>query len=153
APMEKQETGWRIKFCTGMHGNGEILYIKEAHFKRSKDEPWVQVLGDCKLAEMFVGYNSGSYYYDITNVGGRLLRLEDNDFGPACIAPGRRYLNDKVAKELHDGKNLWLDHRLPSPRSRRVEEIHLWSVMPAVNYAYPMLYVFRCDGSVGFFAA
>jgi hypothetical protein len=154
AAPAQQETGWRIKFATTTHGSGEILYIQEAHFRRSRGEAWFQVLGDCKLVEMFVPYNNGfNRYYDITNIGGALVPLDDKDFGPECLGPGKLYLGDKVARELHDGKNLWMDHWMASPKSRRVEEIHLWAVMPAGNYAYPMLYVFRSDGSIGFYAA
>jgi hypothetical protein len=155
AAPAQQETAWRIKFGVTTHVAGEILHIQEAHFRRGRTEPWLQILGDCRLAEMFVPYNNGTTrYYDITSVGGTLARLTAQDFGPACLGSGQLLLNDKVARELHDGQNLWFDHRLsPGQRSRRVEEIHLWAVMPAGNYAYPMLFVFRSDGSAGFYAA
>jgi len=155
AASSEERTGWRITFGTTKQGRGEILIIQKAFFKRSKDGPWIQMLGDCRLAEMFVPYNNGfNRYYDITGVGGTLIRLAEKDFGPACLTPGRLYLDDKVAFEMHDGHNLWMDHYIAGPnRSRRVEEIHLWSVMPAGNYAYPMLYVFRSDGSVGLYAS
>lgn len=155
AAFADQQTAWRITFGTTHHGQGEILYIQKAFFRRTHDGNWVQILGDCRLAEMFVPYNNGTdRYYDVTAVGGDLIPLDESDLGPLCLGKPELHLDKKVAFELHDGQNLWFDNEATVPhRSRRAEELHLWSVMPAGNYAYPMLYVFRSDGSVGLYVA
>lgn len=155
AAPEDQQTGWRITFGTEYHGAGEILYIQEAHFRRSASDAWIQVLGDCRLAEMFVPYNDGfTRFYDITAIGGSLETLHRNDFGPRCLGTPALHLGDTVAVEFHDSRTLWVDHDLATDsKSRRGEEMHIWAVLPTGNYAYIMLYTFRSDGTVGFFVA
>jgi len=154
APADK-ESGWRIRFGTEYHGRGEVLYIQSAHFRPSRTAPWLHVLGDCRLAEMFVPYNNGfTRFYDITSIGGSLEKLDRNDFGPRCLGTPSLYVNDTVAVEFHDSRTLWLDHYLPADeKSRRGEEIHIWSVLPTGNYAYIMLYTFRSDGTIGLHVA
>ncbi len=148
APPADQETGWRIEYGITRHaGTGEILYIRRAQFRPSEEEAWFDILGDSRLVEMFVPYSSGSpRFYDIA-LGFQLDPVTSADLGPACIAPGQIRDGGKVALELHDNHTLWMD---TSGNSRRVEEIHLWSVYRAGNYKYIILYVFRSDGSIGF---
>src|SRR5271156_4198858 len=54
---DAMKTAWKIHWATS---SGYGLYIQDAWFKRAAKEPWIQVLGDARLAEMFVPYHSGS---------------------------------------------------------------------------------------------
>ncbi|HRK34863.1 MAG TPA: hypothetical protein PLJ47_09750, partial [Candidatus Hydrogenedentes bacterium] len=146
ARSDDQETGWRITFDRTSQSERRVLRIVSAEFKRSRIEDWVQVLGDTRLAEMFVPYNDGApRYFDITGIGGDLLQLDKADLGPECLGNAKLYFEDRVAVELHDGKNLWFD---TSGKSIRAEEVHVWGVRTAGNYVYLILYAFRSDGTV-----
>ena len=51
------QTAWKVHWAT-QRGNG--IYLQDAWFKRSPSDPWMQVVGDCRLSEAFVPYHSGS---------------------------------------------------------------------------------------------
>ena len=58
------KTAWKIHWATQ---SGHGLYIQDAWFKKSPQEPWLQVLGDVRLSEMFVPYASGSpRFWDVS---------------------------------------------------------------------------------------
>src|SRR5947209_5706806 len=61
---DAMKTAWKVHWATA---SGFGLYIQGAWFKRDPKEPWLQVLGDARLAEMFVPYHSGSpRFWDIS---------------------------------------------------------------------------------------
>jgi Copper amine oxidase, enzyme domain len=151
-PATDKRTAWKVTFGVDRFGSGDLLHIKQAEYKPSPSSGWIKVLDECRPFEMFVPYHSGSpRFYDFTEIGGSLLPLDATDLGPACLGQGRIVCNDRVGIEIHDGHNSWIDHYQPSPgKSRRVEELQIWGVRTAGNYVYPILYVFRSDGSVSF---
>jgi Cu2+-containing amine oxidase len=150
APAAEQKTAWRVECAVQKWGAGDMLFIKHADFRREPGGPWIRVINECSLVEMFVPYNAGSpRYYDISTISGILLKLDANDLGPRCLGPGRLLCDDRVAVELHDAQNLWIDHYLPADKhSRRAEELQIWGVRTAGNYVYLILYTFRSDGSI-----
>src|SRR5262245_51733771 len=54
---DAMKTAWKVHWATS---TGSGLYIQDAFFKKGPKEPWLQVLGDLRLSEMFVPYHSGS---------------------------------------------------------------------------------------------
>jgi hypothetical protein len=154
-PAASLRTQWRVSWGTESHAGGsEVLFIKEAFFKREQLEPEIKVLGDCRLAEIFVAYNDGTRIYDISGHTFSLAALDASALGPACIKPGVIYNHDGgkaaigfVAVEVHDGHIRWMN---ASETVRRGQSIILWSVLHAANYRYIILYEFRDDGSIGF---
>ena len=152
ASAADQRTFWKITFGVDRFGAGDLLYIERAEYKPSPSSGWIEVLGQCRPFEMFVPYHAGSpRFYDFTTIGGGLLALDMKDLGPACLGQGRIVCDGRVAIEIHDGHNSWIDHYQTSPgKSRRAEELQIWGVRTAGNYVYPILYVFRSDGSVSF---
>ena len=147
AQPKDRRSAWRIFWQVAPHNSsGEILSIREAWFKRSPDDAWIKVLGDARLAEIFVPYNAGQpRYYDVA-LTFPLATLAPADLGPNCVAPGK-ILEEKVAFEVHDKHLAWMDDE---GRSQRAEEAQLWAVYDAGNYRYIMHYGFRDDGSVDF---
>lgn len=154
-PVRQARTSWRVVWDITRHGGrSEILYIKEAYFRRSPQEPEIKVLGDCRLAEIFVPYANGTRIYDISGHNFNLEPLTSKDLGPTCVAPPLLYNRDGavsetglVAHEVHDSHLRWKDAH---GRSLRGQEMHLWSVLDGSNYRYIMLYIFRDDGQVSF---
>ena len=50
-------TAWKVHYATR---NGFGLIIQDAFFKKTPTDPWMQVLGDARVSELFVPYHSGS---------------------------------------------------------------------------------------------
>ncbi|MFN0053561.1 MAG: hypothetical protein ACKV0T_15385 [Planctomycetales bacterium] len=91
-PVAAKQTGWRIVWDITNHAGGsEVLVIKEAWFQRSPAEPELKILGDSRLAEIFVPYNGGRRIYDISNYRFPLVDLDASGLGPACVAAGVIY--------------------------------------------------------------
>jgi hypothetical protein len=157
-PAEKNaamQTQWRVVWGIESHvGASEVLFIKEAYFKRGPNEAEIEVLGDCRLAEIFIPYNDGTRLYDISGAKYRLIDLTAKALGPACITKGRLISRQDVAREtgpvaveVRDGHLRWMNI---SNASRRGQSLVVWSVLDAANYRYVILYEFRDYGLVGF---
>lgn len=155
-PVANMRTQWRVVWGIEQHAGGsEVLFVKEAFFKRGPSEPEIKVLGDCRLAEIFVPYHKGKRIYDISGYGFSLVTLDKNTaLGPKCVTPGTIYTSagekgdaGPVATEVHDGQIRWMNG---ADKIRRGQSLAVWAVLSAVNYRYVMLYEFRDDGLVGF---
>lgn len=155
-PAAGKQTQWRVVWGVEKHAGGsEVLFIEEAYFQRAPGEKEIKVLGDCRLAEIFVPYHNASYrIYDISGESFSLVPLDASMLGPRCVAPGTVF-NAKgkaadsgpVAAEVHDGHIRWMNWE---NTVRRGQSLSVWAVLSAGNYRYVMLYDFRDDGGVGF---
>lgn len=154
-PVAGMQTQWRIVWGIEQHaGQSEVLFIQEAYFKRGPAEPEIKVIGDSRLAEIFVPYNNGKRVYDISNHYFKLANLDRKALGPACVLPGTIYnrAGEKadigpVISEVHDGHIRWMNM---ADKIRRGQSLIVWSVLRASNYRYILLYQFRDDGVIGF---
>src|SRR5262245_50630595 len=61
----RRGTAWKVHYARGMHKG---LYITGAWFKRNLEEDWIKILGEVRVAELFVPYHQASYirYFDLT---------------------------------------------------------------------------------------
>lgn len=146
ATEETYLTAWRIRFGTIKHdGTGEILHIKQAEYRTERGGPWFTVLGDCRLAEIYVPYNNGSTAYeDIYGLGFDVGEINSGMLGPQCLGSPKIYKN-VVARENHDAGILWIDS---DGRAQRNQRVDLWALLHAGNYRYIMQYSFHADGVV-----
>jgi primary-amine oxidase len=133
------KTAWKIQWATA---KGHGLSIQNAWFRRAPGEPFIQVLGDVRLGEMFVPYHSGSprfwdisYDFNLVKVG----REEAGPFGKVLGNP------PNVVAELRDRGVMWVD---PSRGVRRGQALILWANLDAANYRYLIEYGFQDDGVV-----
>jgi Cu2+-containing amine oxidase len=162
-PEANMRTKWRIVWgIERQNGRAQVLYVKEAYFTRAKGESEVKILGDSRLAEIFVPYNNGETIWDLIEYDWELSVLEEKALGPGCVTRGRIYdasgnpaAKGPVAVEIHDDNVRWFDNSANTnpgqlDKSRRGQALLLWSVIKASNYRYIILYVFRDDGEVGF---
>jgi hypothetical protein len=153
-PPSAMETQWRVVWGVEPNdGDSEVLYVRKAYFKRGPDEPEIQVLGDCRISEIFVAYNGGHRYFDISGSHGTLVDLGKHALGPVCLAPGRIYGRDgtettegPVIAEVHDDQARWISDQ---NRVRRGQNLSLWATLGGSSYRYIMLFEFRDDGLVG----
>jgi hypothetical protein len=154
-PAKEMQTSWRVVWDVTRHAGGsEILYVKEAYFKRGPQEAEIKILGDCRLSDTFVPYNNGTRIYDVSNYQFTLEDVETKELGPACITTprifdrqGKEAPKGVAALEVHDNHLRWKNS---SGQSRRGQEMQLWSVLDAANYRYIIQYAFRDDGQVSF---
>jgi len=132
-------TAWKVRYTVE---RGPGLVIRGAWLKRKPTEDWVQVLGDTRLAEMFVPYDSGSprfwdlaYFYD-------MMTLTRRDVGLTGKLHGNPPM---VAEELRDRGIHYMD---PETGSRRGETLLLWAALDANNYRYVTEFGFQDDGTI-----
>jgi primary-amine oxidase len=131
-------TTWDLCFST-IAPFGVVIQVAE--FRRSPSDPFVRVLFDGRISEIFVPYHPGNpRFFDISNNNPPLLTLSAGD----CPAPRTIIGNGKVCREIRDRGIAWKDDSLV----RRGEELVLWSVADAGNYNYILEWAFRDDGSI-----
>jgi len=138
------KTAWLVQWSIATHVG---LYITGAWFRRTPAEPWMRILWDGRVSEIFVPYHDGDpwrRFYDLRDFSWQMAKVTPEDLG--CCG---KQLGDYVVREVRDRGPLWKDHHV-SPPVYRGEELVLWATMMAGNYDYMMQYIFRDDGSIGF---
>lgn len=131
-------THWRLCWQV-VNGNG--LMIHWAYFRTSPSKPWIFLLWDARVSEIFVPYHSGNpRFYDV-----------EFGFPPTAIgaadcpaAQGGTVLNGNVCKQVHDRGLSWK----ADSAVYRGEEVVLWAAIAAANYNYVVEWTFRDDGIV-----
>jgi primary-amine oxidase len=135
------ETAWRVRWA---EAPAKGLSITGAWFKRGPSEPWMRILWDARLADIFVPYHSGwPRYYDLTGFNFGLVQATPQDAG--CCG---RLLGTppRVIKEVRDRGVAWKD----DTAVHRGQELVLWGTLDAANYNYLMQYGFQDDGTITF---
>jgi Cu2+-containing amine oxidase len=136
---DNMQTAWKVKYTAVNPGPG--LVITGAWFKSTPTEPWLKVIDNIRLSEIFVPYNNGTRIYDIQGQGNySLLKHSQDDAGPN----GKLLNKNLVIHEVRDTGILWKYYN----KVRRGTELVLWSTLGASNYNYIIEYSFRGDGSV-----
>jgi Cu2+-containing amine oxidase len=117
------------------------LIIQLADFRKDPAAPFVRVLFDARISEIFVPYHPGTpRLYDVSNASYPLLTLSTTD----CPAPHTIVGGGKVCREIRDRGLAWKNDSL----ARRGEELVLWGVLDAANYNYILEWAFRDDGTI-----
>src|SRR5438132_7193237 len=100
---DAMKTAWKVHWATA---TGYGLYIQDAWFKKGPKEPWLQVLGDARLSEMFVPYHSGSPRFWDISYNFSLCNVTKEDCGPFG-----KILNNPptVVHEIRDRGLMWVD--------------------------------------------
>jgi Cu2+-containing amine oxidase len=138
------QTAWKVHW---REENGSGLIIQDAFFKKSPNDPWMQVIGEARLAEAFVPYHRGSPRFWDVSYNFPLCDVTQADAGPHGVllssAPGKM---PTVVMEVRDQGIAWKD----SAGVRRGEQLVLWGTLSAANYRYIIEYTFRDDGLIRF---
>src|SRR4029450_478939 len=122
------------------------LVITGASFQRSPASPFLYVLFDGRLGEIFVPYYDGEPRFgDISDFSFNPLTLP-----PAKFPPPRQIIGGgKICKEVRDYlayMDAFTD--FPTVRVRYGQEVVYFSALGASNYAYIMEWTFRADGAI-----
>lgn len=117
------------------------LIIQLAEFRKEPAAPFVRILFDGRISEIFVPYHPGApRLFDVSEANFPLLGLSTAE----CPSPGVIIGDGKVCREIRDRGIAWKD----DSRVRRGEELVLWAVIDAGNYNYILEWAFRDDGSL-----
>jgi len=118
------------------------MVITGASFQKSPGSPYVYVLFDGRLGEIFVPYHTGTpRYRDISFFNFEPLKLDPSDFPASREIIG---VDKLICKELRD----YLAWMTSNGAARYGQEVVYFSVLGAGNYAYIMEWTFRDDGSI-----
>src|SRR5437773_8550057 len=133
------QTAWKVRYVGVNPGPG--LVITGAWLKSAPDQPWLKVIENIRLSEIFVPYNNGTRIYDIgSQAGYRLLKHSQEDAG----AHGKLRNGGLVVHEIRDTGILWKYY----DKVRRGQDMVLWSTLGASNYNHLSEYRFSCDGTI-----
>lgn len=138
---DAMQTAWKVRWATA---TGYGLYIQDAWFKRGPKAPWLQVLGDARLAEMFVPYHSGSPRFWDISYNFPLVNVTREDCGPHGRILDQ---SNTVVCEVRDRGLMWVDS---VKGSRRGQKLVLFATLNAANYRYVIEYGFQDDGVIAF---
>lgn len=117
--------------------------IKSAHLKPGREAPWIQVLDDTHVSELYVPYHDGkTQWYDIRDQGW-LEVLLDKEKGPN----GRLLGSERIVMAEVRDRGLAFKHK---NQSRRGQELVLWTNFYAYNYTYLLEMAFADDGVITF---
>jgi hypothetical protein len=132
-------THWRLCWQT-VAGNG--LLIHWAYFRTAPSKPWLFVLWDARVSEIFVPYHpAGSpRFYDVEY----MFPLTAIGAADCPASQGGTVLAGNVCKQVHDRGLSWK----ADSQVYRGEEVVLWSALAAANYNYVIEWTFRDDGIV-----
>jgi len=128
------------------------LVITGASFQKSPTSPFIYVLFDGRLGEIFVPYHrSTDQRYEDISIGFDPLVLNQNDYPP----PRHLIGDNKICKEVRQYL-AWMDAcpqcrgapRGAPTRVRYGQEVVYFSVLDAANYQYIMEWTFRDDGAI-----
>ena len=142
--VSEWELCWRVARmpnATGALEASETLVISEATFRPGAAATPVEVLGELRMVEIFVPYDSGApRFHDLGGYDFALHPLAAEE----CA--GTRLDANRVCRELIDRELTWLYSDVPL--ARRGEKLVLWSVLDAGNYDYVMYFAFWDDGTI-----
>ncbi len=136
---EAAKTSWKIHWATS---RGYGLMIKDAWFRRAPDEPYIQIVGDIRLGEMFVPYHSGTPRFWDVSYNFRLIGMGKQDAGANGKILGE---SNQVVAEVKDRGVMWID---VGKGTRRGQSLVLWGCLDAANYRYIIEYGFQDDGVI-----
>ena len=122
------------------------LIITGASFQKSPTSPFIYVLYDGRLGEIFVPYHSGRPRFgDISEFNFSPLTLTSANFPP----PRQIIGGGKICKEVRDYL-AWMiaPPSVPTTLARYGQEVVYFSVLAAGNYDYIMEWTFRDDGAI-----
>lgn len=128
------------------------LVITGATFQKSPTSPFIYVLFDGRLGEIFVPYHPGSPRYgDISGTANgvphQIGPYDPVTLPPAKFPPPREIIGGgKICKEVRDYL-AYMDFA-GTNRVRYGKEVVYFSVLGASNYAYIMEWTFRDDGAI-----
>lgn len=115
--------------------------------------PWIVVLNQASLAEIFVPYHDGDIHHRLYDLQWttQLAQLTQQDAGSngSLISLGTVTTPPSVVAEVRERGLAWLCKQ-KSMASRRGEEFVVWGMSDAGNYDNIIQFGFRDDGTISF---
>ena len=131
----------RMPDSSGALTESQTLVLSQVEFRPGALATPITVVGDMRMAEVFVPYHSGApRFHDLTEYAFDLQALTTVE------CPATRLDGDRICSEIVDRGLAWRDPYFAL--ARRGEKLVLWSVLNAANYDYIMRYEFYDDGTI-----
>ena len=125
AAVSRWHLCWEIVRLPGPDGvtpRSETLAISKAEFRPGATAPSVQVLGDLRMAEIFVPYHPGyPRFHDMSDAAFDLQPISTTE------CKGTRLGANRLCEEIVDRGLAWRDPYVPT--ARRGEKLVLWSIL------------------------
>lgn len=124
------------------------LIISNAAYRKSPASPFITVLFDGRLGEIFVPYHPGSPRFgDISQfLNFQPLTLsQGSSKGSDCPLPRVLLDVNKICREIRDGG---IDWKTGPTLVKRQQEVSYFAVLGAANYNYIMEWTFGDDGTI-----
>ena len=147
--ISNAETAWRT--CISNQGRRGLV-LGPTDLRRSPGEPWMRILREAGVAEIFVPYHGLDLrlYDHETTTAQSIREVTPQDAGPqGSLVRLTGQPVPQVVAETNDRGIAWLCKENRSI-SRRGQELVLWGVQDAQNYDFIIEYRLRDDGSIGF---
>lgn len=147
--VSNPETAWRT--CISNQGRRGLV-LGPTDLRRTPTGPWIRVLREAGVAEIFVPYHGLNLrLYDHETTSAESIReVTEEDAGQnGRVLTLSGELAPQVVAETNDRGIAWLCKERRSI-SRRGRELVLWGVQDAANYDFIIEYRLRDDGSIGF---
>jgi primary-amine oxidase len=143
ATRERAQTAWKVHWAA-TPGCG--LYLQSAWFKKGPTEPWLQVLGDTRVASLLNHYDKGWPCFWEVDYNFYLDPVTADDAGPAGELLFARPTDRRptVVKEVRDRGIMYKHPRV----TRRGQTLVLWAALDAGNFRSVIEYGFQDDGTV-----
>lgn len=134
-----ERTRWRVTGCpVGPFG----LVIGISSVRKTPTSPFIQILHDGRVSEIFVIYNNTTQFFDISQFSSGLMLLNATTECP--LSRGVLLAGGRVCREVRDrGLSFKTD-----TASRRGQQLVLWGVIRSANYKYLVEWTFRDDAVV-----
>ncbi|HUP61160.1 MAG TPA: hypothetical protein VNA69_12150 [Thermoanaerobaculia bacterium] len=143
------ETAWRT--CISNQGRRGLV-LGPTDLRRTPTAPWMRVLREAGVGDIFVPYHSLPLrLYDMQVASAAsLLEVNLGDAGrEGDVVTLSGHNAPQVVAEFNDRGVAWLCKE-SQHMVRRGRELALWGVFDAQNYDFIMDYRLRDDGSIGF---
>jgi len=132
-------SGWKL--CVSTIDKFGLI-ITNAYFKTSPSSPYIKVLGDGRIGEIFVVYHTGTpRFKDIAEFNFSKSPMSVGDCPEPHVILG---VLKRICREHHDSGVAWRN----DDKVRRGQEVLYWGSLDAANYNYVMEWKFRDDGAI-----
>lgn len=147
--IQNQETAWRT--CISNQGRRGLV-LGPTDLKRNATGPWMRILREAGVAEIFVPYHTLPFRlfdHETTDIRSmkEVTQADAGPLGEVLTLSGNAL--PVVVAEQKDRGIAWLCKESRNT-VRRGQELVLWGVQDAANYDFIIEYRLRDDGSIGF---
>ena len=147
------ETAWRLN----VRNTNKGLQVQRAEFRRKPGDPFMYILAEANIAEIFVPYHDGDpthrlydHHFCNSQLCTQEVTAQDIAGANAELITLAAWTKPTAVMEIRDRGLAWMCKGANFSLSRRGKEMVVWSTWDTGNYDYLIEYSFRDDGQISF---